>query len=249
MKLTKAVCVLCSALLLSGAVFAQEAAPQTTVEEEYLSSVEDVIIAELANSDDRDNKFVALQYIEEALAGGRMSSDIQVTLEALAGEGVLSQTRENGRLMNNYPDVRTKACELLGQVKTEESKEILKKIALADNEPMVVTTAIRSLGDVGINENDEITDIIVWTQKKYATLNPTSSLAYEILVAYEKLADTVVNRSPVIQSVTSIASNYRYAVPVRTKAYDLLKKLTGVSNSKNTQTSGSDNSKTPSSEK
>ena len=82
MKLTKAVCVLCSALLLSGAVFAQEAAPQTTVEEEYLSSVEDVIIAELANSDDRDNKFVALQYIEEALAGGRMRSDIQVTLEA-----------------------------------------------------------------------------------------------------------------------------------------------------------------------
>ena len=33
MKLTKAVCVLCSALLLSGAVFAQKAAPQTTVEE------------------------------------------------------------------------------------------------------------------------------------------------------------------------------------------------------------------------
>lgn len=229
MKSTKMFVLLCVGVLFTGFAFSQQAGRETTVEEEYLSSVEDMIIRELADTDDRDNKLVSLQYIESAISGGRTSPDIVYALEALAGEGVSTQTRTNGRLMNNFPDVRAKACELLGEVKTEESKTILVKTALADDEPMVVTAAIRSLGNIGINEGDEVVSTIIWVQKKYATLNPTSSLALEILFAYEKLADSVEDKSPVIQSISAIASNYTFAPPVRQKAYDLLRQMTGVS--------------------
>lgn len=228
MKSTKMFTLLCVGLLFTSFAFSQQAEQETTVEQEYLSSVEDVIIRELADTDDRDNKLVSLQYIEAAIAGGRTSPDIVYSLESLAGEGIFSQARTNGRLMNNFPDVRAKACELLGQIKTEESKTILVNTALADNEPMVVTAAIRSLGGIGINENDEVVSTIIWVQKKYATLNPTSSLAMEILFAYERLAESVQDKSPLIQSISSIASNYSFVPAVRQKAYELLRQLTGV---------------------
>ncbi len=241
MKSLKKVAGAMCALLAASAVFAQESSnsgkSETSAESSYLSSVEDVVITELANSEERDNKLVALQYLESAVDEGRTTPDMMAALDSLAGEGITSQSRTNGRLMNNYPDIRAKACELLGKVPSEEAKTSLKKIALADNEPMVITAAVRSLGDIGMNENDDVTDIIAWAEKRNAVLNPTSSLALEVIIAYEKLADTVQDKSQMIQSVGSIATNYHYVTPVRTRALALLKKLQGSSSSSSSSSS------------
>ena len=43
---------------------------ESNVESEYLSSIEDVVITELATSEERDNKLVALQYLENAVNEG-----------------------------------------------------------------------------------------------------------------------------------------------------------------------------------
>lgn len=211
---------------------------ETTVEDEYLSNIEDVIITELANSDDYDNKLVALSYLENAVSSGRQSADMVNALSNLAGEGVTRQSRTNGRVMNNFPDIRAKACDLLGEIPTEESKNILYTIAKDDREPMVVTAAIRSLGNIGINDNDEVVSMIEFVHKKYAALNATSSLAFEILIAYEKLAPSVQDKTAMIQSISEIASNYKYATPVRTKALELLRTLQSSSSS-----NSSDNAK------
>lgn len=202
-------------------------AEESSVESEYLSSVEDVVITELANSEGRDNKLVALQYLENAVSENRATPDMMKALDSLAGEGITSESRTNGRMINNFPDIRAKACDILANVKTEESKDTLVKIALADNEPMVITAAIRSLGEIGINNQDEVTETIAWAQKKNAAMNlqPTSSLALEIVIAYEKLADTVENKALMIQSLSQIANNYRYVTPVRVRAKELLNKL------------------------
>ncbi len=226
MKLFKTAAVCFVLLLLAANISAQRT--EVTVEQEYLSTVEDVIIKELAVAEDRDSKLVSLQYLETALDSGRTSPDMHEALDLLAGEGVFSQARTNGRLANNYPDIRAKACDLLGKLKTEEAKDTLLKVTLADNEPMVATSAIRALGDIGMNnDSNEVVEAIAWAQKKYAVLNPTSSMALEILVAYEKLAPSVKDTSSMIQSISAIATNYNYVTPVRTKALDLLKKLTG----------------------
>ena len=90
---------------------------------------------------------------------------------------------------------------------------------------MVVSAAVRSLGEIGMNDNDEVLAAIEFIQHKYAALNPTSSLAFDILSAYEKLAPTAVDRNALIQSISEIAANYRFATPVRLKALSLLRDL------------------------
>src|SRR5574344_2340148 len=128
---------------------------ETTVENEYMSNVEDSIITELASATDYDNKLVALQYIEAAINEGRNSPEMLAALDSLAGEGVSTQARTNGRVMNNFPDIRAKACDLLGHVHAEESKVTLDNVLKTANEPMVLSSALRALGGRGVNENGE----------------------------------------------------------------------------------------------
>lgn len=198
-----------------------------TVEEAYLTSVEGVIIKELALADGRDSKQVALQYIENAIGAGRTTEDIQAALDTLAKEGIGSVIRESNRTMNNFPDIRMKACELLGKMGTTQAKDTLIAVMYADNEPMVITAAVRSLGELGYNDNDEVVDMINWVTRKFDIILPTSSLALEILNAYEKLAPSVKNKSPMVASIIRIASNYNYVTPVRNRAYEVLKAVSG----------------------
>ena len=205
-------------------VFAQE--KETSVEDKYLSDdVDSDIIATLASSDDFENKLVALQYLENAIEGGNTSPQVIAALDHLAGEGVTSQSRTNGRLQNNFSSVRREACLLLAKVPTEHSKNTLINIALNDNEPMVMAAAVQSLGKIGINNNDETVEAIAFANRKNQTLNPTSSLAMEVLNAYEALAETTENKKSMIDSVARISTDYHYVTPVRQKAYRLLKKL------------------------
>ena len=225
MKLVKSIACGVSLILLAGAVFAQNRGSETSVEELYLSNVQDVIITELANSQDYDNKLVALQYLEESVKDGTVTEEQRAAMQSLAGEGVTTKARTNGRLVNNFPDIRAKACDLLGKVPSKESKDTLLTITTEDTEPMVVSAAVRSLGEIGMNDNDEVLAAIEFIQHKYAALNPTSSLAFDILSAYEKLAPTAVDRNALIQSISEIAANYRFATPVRLKALSLLRDL------------------------
>ncbi|MBP5157607.1 MAG: HEAT repeat domain-containing protein [Treponema sp.] len=225
MKLVKSIVCGAGLLLLAGAVFAQNRGSETSVEELYLSNVQDVIITELAHSQDYDNKLVALQYLEESVKDGTVTEEQRAAMQSLAGEGVTTKARTNGRLVNNFPDIRAKACDLLGKVPSKESKDTLLTITTEDAEPMVVSAAVRSLGEIGMNDNDEVLAAIEFIQHKYAALNPTSSLAFDILSAYEKLAPKAIDRNALIQSISEIAANYRFATPVRLKALSLLRDL------------------------
>lgn len=202
-----------------------------TVEEAYLSSAEGVIIKEMARAEGRDAKQVALQYIEEAIDNGRQSQEMFDALKILAGEGMLTVVRENGRVANNYPDIRLKACELLGKTGSEEAVPILISVMYVDNEPSVISAAVKALGDIGSNENDEVVEMVNWIARKFDIILPTSSLAYEILNTYEKLAPNVENKSGMLENILRIASNYNYVTPVRNRAYEVLKSIHSSGNS------------------
>ncbi len=237
-------------LLAGGALQAEEQKQEQktdsimTVEEAYLSSVEGVIINELAVAEGRDSKQVALQYIENAIDSGRKGDDIQVALDSLAEEGIGSVVRENGRTMNNYPDIRAKACELLGKMGTAKAKDTLIAVMYSDNEPMVITAAVRSLGELGYNDNDEVVEMINWITRKFDIILPTSSLALEVLNTYEKIAPNVKNKSGMVEAIIRIANNYNYVTPVRNRAYEVLKKVSG-NGGKNQSNKGASNSAKP----
>jgi len=221
-------------LLIGWTIQAQQTDSIMTVEEAYLNSVEGVIIKGLADGDSRDSKQVALQYIENAISAGRISEDLQVSLDALATEGISSVIREEGRTLNNFPDVRMKACELLGKMGTEEAKDTLIGVMYADNEPSVISAAVKALGELGFNENDEVVEMINWITRKFDIINPTSSLALEILNTYEKIAPKVKNKTGMVEAIVRISTNYKYITPVRNRAYEVLKSVSGTSTKSNT---------------
>lgn len=221
----------------------QSSEKETSVESEYLNDIDSDIITTLADSDDYDNKLVALQYLQSAIEGGNTSDAIIQALDKLAGEGLTSQSRTNGRLTNNFPEIRRQACLLMAKVPTEHSKNTLISIAVADSEPMVIAAAVKSLGDIGINNNDETVEAIAFANRRNQVLNPTSSLALEVLNAYEILADSTENKKTIIDSIARISTDYHYVTPVRNKAYKLLKSLSSSSSSDNNK---KDNNKTKS---
>lgn len=241
MKLSKKVLISSLLAFLVSSLFAQESQvkkqnnnkeEETSVESEYLNDVDGDIIITLAESDDYDNKLVALQYLQSAIEDGNESDAIIQALDKLAGEGLTNQTRKNGRLTNNYPEIRRQACLLMAKVPTEHSKNTLVSIAVADNEPMVIAAAVKSLGEIGINENDEVIEAIAFANRRNQVLNPTSSLALEVLTAYETLADKTENKKTMIDSIARISSDYHYVTPVRQKAFKLLKSISATEDSK-----------------
>ena len=231
MKLAKKFLFVTALLVLNAIIFAQSKESETNVENEYLTDVDGDIIMSLATSDELDNKLVALQYLQNAIEEGNTSDLVIKALDQLAGEGITSQTRTAGRISNNFPEVRRQACLLLAKVPTEHSKNTLVNIAIADNEPMVIAAAVQSLGTIGINDNDETVEAIAYANKRNQVLNPTSSLAMEVLCAYEKLADSTQNKKTLLNSISMISSDYRYVTPVRQKAYKLLKQMSSQSSS------------------
>jgi hypothetical protein len=200
---------------------------EMTVEESYLQeSVELMIIREQSRADSRDMKLVALEYIGDAISRGNKGEEVRAALEYLAMEGVQNKTRENGRLVNNYPDVRTKAATYLGQLGSPEAKNTLIKMVLSDNEPMVLTEAIKSLASIGINENDETVNAVSWVVTRYDVLNPDNLLALSALEAYERLArvNNGIKDPSAIRTIIRIAEG-PYIRPVQEKAKQVLVNL------------------------
>jgi len=146
-----------------------------------------MIIREQSRTDSREMKMIALEYIGDAIDRGNKGEDVQQALEYMGLEGTLNRGRENGRLVNNYPDVRRETAKYLGKMKTEEAKEILLKVIYYDNEPMVLQEAVKSLADIGIDDNGKTISTIAWILQKFDNTNPDNLLALSAIEAFEKL--------------------------------------------------------------
>ncbi|AIN92724.1 HEAT repeat domain-containing protein [Treponema putidum] len=222
--------ILCLGLCFVFAEEGEKPGSMMTVEEAYLNSMEGIILKEMVTTEGRDSKFVALQMVEEAIESGRVTPELQEALDSLATVGLTSVVRENGRVANNYPDVRREACRLLGKIKNEQAKKSLMTVMYTDNEPVVIMEAVKSLGELGYNNNDEVVDMINFINRKFDIINPQSSLALEVLNAYEKLAPTVKDKRAMTESIMRIANNFNYITPVRNRAMEVLKSIVSGQN-------------------
>ena len=212
--------LVCMTTLLSAQTGQQR---ELTVEESYLEqSIEMMIIREQSRADSREMKLVALEYIEDAISRGNTSDEIRQALEYLGIEGTINQVRESGRLLNNHPDIRMRAATHLGNLGTPEAQGSLIKMLLADDEPMVLQEVVRSLGRIGLNDNNETVNAIAWIVARYDVLNPDNLLALSALDAFERIAQA--NGSidyTAIRTIMRIAEG-RYIRPVQERARQTL---------------------------
>jgi HEAT repeat protein len=222
-----------SILLVTAVIVISTAAAQNnprremSVEESYLQeSIEIMIIRETARSYAREQKLISLEYIGEALGRGSTNDEIRQTLDYLSKEGRASAARENGRLVNNFPDVRRQAVKYLGQIGTEEARRSLIDVISYENEPLVLQEAIKSLGDIGTNENNETVKTISWFMNRNNTLNPDNLMALATIDAFEKIArkNNGINAPEAIRTLILISEGL-YVTPVKERAKQLLAEL------------------------
>ena len=217
-----------AAVLIVSAAWAQNnSQKEMTVEQSYLQeTMEMMIIRETARAESREQKFIALEYISNAIDRGSTNDDIRQTLEFLSREGRRTVARENGRITNNFPDVRRQSAKYLGQLGTEEAKNVLLDICQFENEPMVLQEAIKSLGDIGINDNNETIANIAWVVRKFDNTNPDNLMAIATIDAFEKIArkNGGLNSPEAIQILGRISEG-QYIKPVQERARQLLAEL------------------------
>ena len=201
---------------------------EMTVEQSYLQeTVEMMVIREQSQLNDRDNKMVALEYIASAINRGSKREELHTTLDYLSLEGILYVTRESGKVTNNFPDVRWQAARYLGQLGTPEAKETLIKMVNSDNDILVISEAMRALGVIGNNDNDQVSSIIAWTMDRLDGVVTDNYLALSALDAFEKIAAANGGlRDPLAyEIIMRISVNYKYVQPVRSRARSLLESL------------------------
>lgn len=185
--------------LAVGAAAQAKTAPQKggekTVEEAYLQeSAETMMVKELSRAEDKDGKLVALLYAKRAIDAGRKNDEIRGALQFLALENnqVIVRSGGLGTATNNFPDIRAKACEYLADYPSVESKDTLVKVIrnTRTEDPMVLAEAIRALGKIGINDNDEVVQAIADSVNHFSNVGMSEDrLAVYTLFAFIDLAD------------------------------------------------------------
>lgn len=204
------------------------AAGQKTVEEKRLqSSVEVQVISSLVAENGRSEKLKALEFIRVMVDKGKTSdksADVIALLEELGAEGTTKQVVENRRIINDFPDVRREAAELLGQVGGDQAREALLNMAIKDKEPMVISEAVYSLGLIGSgSQAARVESVITNLVKSQDLIRPDSNFAFAAVSALEMLGKK--NSGQVSQDVFAALiriQNGNYIRPVREKAKQVL---------------------------
>jgi hypothetical protein len=125
-------------------------------------------------SDGLEMRKKTLKDIGDAIAQGNSGDDIYAALEYMSMEGLKNTARERGNVVNNYPAVRMQVAAQLGKMGTAKASEILIQICNNETDHYVLMETFKSMGDIGINDNDNTVKIILWKVRTYNPRSPDS---------------------------------------------------------------------------
>jgi HEAT repeat protein len=221
-RLLFVLCTVLTVFFAASPAFAQD--QEIVIEKDpMLVSIESFFIQEQSQETGRNTKLESLEYIRGAISRGDKGAEIQTALDKLAMEGIINQTRENGRLVN-YPDVRTQAAILLGEMGTPEARNTLIKLIPAEYEPMVITEAIQSLAKTGITNKEGL--VISQAVNRFDMQLPDNRMAYAALEAFDTLAKQNNGMmDPFILKAIMRITEGRYNGSVRARAKRLIADL------------------------
>jgi HEAT repeat protein len=232
-KLTTSVVAVSLFLVLGSSLSAQSPAPvgqkELTIEELFLQSVEFQVLREKAFSEDYDVKMSALNELEKKITSGAVgdsATQLEFILEYLALEGSLRVVREAGRQVNNFPEVRRKAVQLLGKLGGRDAMRALITVLLGDREPTVKSEAVYGLGVIGLNENNDAVQAIAFALSREDPAMPDNNFGFAIALAIEKINQKTggIKDPAAYQTLVRLAQG-NYIKSVKTKALQVLDEM------------------------
>ncbi len=202
---------------------------EQTIEQLYLqNAIKTQIIKTEATSLDREIKMVALESIEEMINANEANPEIAEILRELSGEGVTSIIREEGVVINDFPEIRRESARLLGELGTQEAADSLQTILLTDTEPMVLSEAIISISKIDVQDTvmrDRALAEIIYRQ---SAVNKDNNFAIAYLEAVENIIvrEGKIGNIAIIEEVAKLAdARQGYINQVRQRAFKLLRDL------------------------
>ncbi len=210
-------------------ISAQES--EQTIEELYLqSAIKTQIIKAEAASPDRDMKMIALTDIAQMVEDGTAADNPEILeiLGDLAGQGVTYIVREQGHVLNDFPDVRREAARVLGSLGTEEAARELNTILLTDPEPMVMSEAILAISTIEVENKQARNRSMAAAIYRQTAVNKDNNFAYTFLQSVENVAtrEGGISDPMIFEEVAKIAdSRQGYNRAVRDRAFQLLRDL------------------------
>lgn len=184
-------------------------------------------------SDGFEMRKKTLNDIGEAVAQGNTSDDFYTALEYLSMEGLKNKAMRQGQLLNNYPDIRLQVARQLGKMGSAKATEILIQICRNETDNYVIQETFKSLGDIGINENDNTVKDIIWKVRIYNPRSPDSIIdrvvlsAIDALDKIDKKNDGIKNQDYFrdVQSFLDRVSNGAFSTPVKERAKQVLEEM------------------------
>jgi hypothetical protein len=213
--------------LLLVSIFVINLFPET-LEERLLTKKEQRILnyqyqAKVGN---RELKVGVLDNIlEEFDESGYSSSDKKLMdlVVFLSEEGSIRQQYENNRLINNYPEIRRKACEVLGKLGGNESRNALINVLSNEINSSVKAEACNALAKVGDNATGDALRALIYVYR--STYKPDQNFVLAIINAVKAIARGNASAYGDAVLILSEIQMGAYNKFIRESAYNAIKSL------------------------
>lgn len=212
---------------LAASAFAQSAPSGATTTSAKASAVVFAYLEIQAASTDRDTQLAALEHVRELISAGHLSTNatsaIYQALSELAFSGTVDPTITGMSVINNYPDIRTAACQILGHLGGKRASNTLLRVVFEDLNTTVLSEAIFQLGHLGHNPGNSISQAIVWAFARQDAIMQDNNLAFASLLALGNLAKVNggITDPDVFDMIARIQAE-NYSGPVKAEAARVL---------------------------
>jgi hypothetical protein len=104
----------------------------------------------------------------------------------------------------------------LGDLKLKEASDTLLQVLQVENEPAVVSTAVRSLSKLGYNDNDYTINSILGVFGRYDMGRPNNVLAISVIDSCSTFYQESGKKNPwIYATLMHISTSHSYIKPVR----------------------------------
>ncbi len=134
----------------------------------------------LSAENTRELDLLLLSDIRSRIASGRLGKStwyVVRMLERLAGAGLVNPAYRSGRIVNDLPDVRAEAADLLGLVGTSSSSRSLVEVIGEEYDSVALAEEIRALGRIATDRDGAATRAIASAFYRKALFPPDDRVA------------------------------------------------------------------------
>lgn len=192
----KLIIVLVFVAIFSISIFAQEGEdnnpynteePENLTLEELFLGLQNIPLESVKTVIEAGNNHDLLLTMIQVLKNKGDDESVDLLMDVL-DIGIKNVSTQNGKILNDFWDVRVEACIALGELKAKKAVKKLQETLISDPDPIVKTYAAIALGKIG-DKSAVPTLINMLNYYKSEYRSQTAPLFYGIIVALGDLGD------------------------------------------------------------